>query len=166
MEFLRKVSAPMTVILFFFIALFLYTKLAGPIPFDITSVTTSKSDAFSVTGEGKVDVKPDSATVRLGVIARGTTSEQAKTALNTNINKVIDSIKALGVDEKDIKTENFNIYPEYGDVRPLPAGAETVSDQNRITGYSANTNLTVTVESSDLANQILDAGVAAGANQV
>lgn len=149
----------------FFGLMFVYTKLAGPIPFDINSVTTSKSDAFSVTGEGKVDAKPDSATVRLGVVARAATSEQAKTALNTNINKVIDAVKALGVDEKDIKTENFNIYPEYDQVRPLPAEAP-VSDQNRISGYTANTNISVAVETADLANKIVDAGVIAGANQV
>lgn len=149
----------------FFILVFVYTKVAGPIPFDINSVTTSKSDAFSVTGEGKVEAKPDSATVRLGVVSRAATSEAAKTALNTNINKVIESVKALGVGEKDIKTENFNIYPEYGDARPLPAD-QPVSDQNRISGYTANTNITVTVGSAELANKILDAGVSAGANQV
>ena len=169
MEILRRVAAPVTVILFFFVALFIYTKLAGPIPFDVNSITTSKSDAFSVTGEGKVDVKPDSATVRLGVVAQASTAEAAREALNANINKVIEAVKGLGVEEDKIKTENFNIYPEYGNNnRPLPADLPDapVSDQNRITGYNANTNLTVTVETAELANQILDAGVAAGANQV
>ena len=74
----------------FFVLLFTYTRLAGPIPFDITSITTSKSDAFTVTGEGKVEAKPDSATVHLGVVAKGATSELAQSGLNTNINKVIE----------------------------------------------------------------------------
>lgn len=152
-------------ILVFFALLFGFTKLLGPIPFDINSVTTSKSDAFSVSGEGKVDVKPDSATVRLGVVARGASAEGAKASLNTNINKVIEAIKVLGVDEKDIKTENFNIYPEYGNLKPLPAEVP-VLDQDRITAYSANTNISVTVKSEDLANKIVDIGVENGANQV
>lgn len=164
-EFLKRIAAPIVVILFFFITLFAYTKLAGPIPFNISSVTTSKSDAFSVTGEGRVDAKPDSATVRLGVVARASTEEAAKNALNSNINQVIEAIKGLGVAEDKIKTENFNIYPEYGDLRPLPADSP-VSDQNRISGYTGNTNLTVTVETAELANKVVDAGVAAGANQV
>lgn len=149
----------------FFGLMFVYTKLAGPIPFDVNSVTTSKSDAFSVTGEGKIEAKPDSATVRLGVVARAGTEEAAKNQLNTNINKVIESVKALGVSEDKIKTENFNIYPEYGDIRPLPADLP-VSDQNRISGYTGNTNLVVTVDTADLANKVVDAGVDAGANQV
>lgn len=146
----------------FFILLFGFSKILGPIPFDVTSVTTTKSDAFSVTGEGKVEAKPDSATVRLGVVARAVTSEQAKTALNTNINKVIEAVKAVGVDEKDIKTENFNVYPEYSQPVTLTQPAE----QNRISGYTASTNIAVTVATADLANQIIDIGVANGANQV
>lgn len=165
MELLRRIAAPVIVILFFFVVLFAYTKLAGPIPFDVNSVSTSKSDAFSVTGEGKVEAKPDSATVRLGVVARGSTSELAKTNLNTSINDIVDSIKDLGVEEDDIKTENFNIYPEYNDLRPLPANTVS-SDQNRITGYTGNTNITVKVADAEMANKVLDIGVAHGANQV
>lgn len=165
MEILRRVAAPVIVILFFFVALFIYTKLAGPIPFDVTQVTTSKSDAFTVTGEGKVDAEPDSATVRLGVVARAATSELARDVLNKNINAVIESIKALGVPEEDIKTENYNIYPEYGDVRPLPADVP-VADKNSISGYTANTNITVTVDTAEMANKVVDTGTASGANQV
>lgn len=165
MEILRRAAAPIIVILFFFAVLFTYTKLAGPIPFSVNSVTTSKTEPFVVTGEGKVEATPDSATVRLGVVARGATAEAARSTLNTNINSVIEQIQALGVAEDKIKTENFNIYPEYGDMRPLPADVPS-SDQNRITGYNANTNISVTVDNAELANKIVDAGTAAGANQV
>ena len=41
----------------FFVFLFLYTRLAGPVPFNITSVTTTKSDTFNVTGEGTAVIK-------------------------------------------------------------------------------------------------------------
>ncbi|HLC88298.1 MAG TPA: SIMPL domain-containing protein [Patescibacteria group bacterium] len=162
---LNQIATNLISLVVFFILLFGFTKILGPIPFDITQVTTSKSDAFSVTGEGKVEVKPDSAIVRLGVVARAKTEEAAKNLLNTNINKVISSIKALGVAEDKIKTENFSIYPEYSNVRPVPAGAEPV-DQNTISGYTGSTNLSVTVDTAGLANRIIDAGVSSGANQV
>jgi hypothetical protein len=162
---LNQISTNLISLAVFFILLFGFTKILGPIPFDITSVTTSKSDAFSVTGEGKVEAKPDSATVRLGVVARAATAELVKSQLNTNINKVIESVKGLGVAEDKIKTENFNIYPEYGEVKPLLPGTQPV-DQNRISGYTANTNITVTVDTAELANQIIDIGTASGANQV
>lgn len=166
MEILNKIAAPIIVILFFFIVLFGYTKLAGPIPFDITQVTTSKTDAFTVTGEGKVNAMPDSATVRIGVVAKAATSEKAQEILNSDINKVIESIKALGVKDEDIKTENYNIYPEYNDVLMVPSERETTANQNNISGYNANTNITVTVATAELANKVLSAGTASGANQV
>lgn len=150
----------------FFVLLFTYTRLAGPIPFDITSVTTSKSDAFTVTGEGKVEAKPDSATVHLGVVAKGATSELAQSGLNTNINKVIEAVKALGVEESKIKTDNYNIYPEYGDVRVMSIAPVPPTDENGITGYNANTNITVTLEDPKLADKVIDAATANGANQV
>lgn len=164
---LNQIATNLISLAVFFILLFGFTKILGPIPFDITSVTTSKSDAFTVTGEGKVEVKPDTAVVHLGVVARAATSEQAKNALNININKVITAVKDLGVDEKNIKTENFNVYPEYrNEIQPMAPGTQTITDQNRISGYTANTNITVTVDTAELANRIIDAGSAAGANQV
>jgi uncharacterized protein len=148
----------------FFVLVFIYTKLAGPIPLNVNSVMTSKSDAFSVTGEGKVDVKPDSATVRLGVVSQANTQEEAKNLLNTNINRVIASIKALGVADDKIKTENFNIYPEYNE-KPLTPTTQPAAEQDRISGYTANTNISITVNDADLANKIMDVGLGQGANQ-
>jgi len=150
----------------FFLLLFIYTAIAGPIPFSINSVTTTKSDAFSVSGEGRVEAKPDSATIRLGVVAKGATEEVAKNNMNTSINRVLGALKDLGISEDKIKTENFNIYPEYNSVRAPVTADSPGPDQNQIAGYTGNTNLSITVETAELANQVLDAGVEAGANQV
>ena len=160
---LNQIATNLISLAVFFMLLFGFTKILGPIPFDITQVTTSKSDAFSVTGEGKVDAKPDSATVRLGVVARGATEQAAKDLLNSDINKVISAIKGLGISEDKIKTENFNIYPDYDQVKTLEI--ET-NRPDKISGYNANTNISVIVDNAELANQIIDAGVAVGANQV
>ncbi len=143
-------------ILAFFLALFLYTKLVGAIPFTITTVSSSKADAFSVSGTGKVAVKPDLAILSLGVSANGQSVKAAQDSLNLNINKVATSIKALGVSEEDIQTTNYNISPTYD----FKSGSQT------ITGYSANTNLSVKVKDLNLANSVLDGATASGANQV
>ena len=158
-EILRRVTAPVIVILFFFLALFIYTKLAGPIPFDVNSVTTSKSDAFSVTGEGKVDAKPDSATVRVGVLANGATAEAAQEELNKNINKVTEglfSLSSIQIKEEDVKTENYNVTPNI-DYRE---GNQTIK------GYQANSNIVITVREIDRVNDIVDIATTNGANQV
>lgn len=158
-------------IIFSLVSLFVYTKLAGPIPFSVTSVTTQKTDSFSVTGEGKAAMTPDNATVRLGVTSSGATAEIAKNKMNEVINKVTQEIKALGVEDKDIKTENVSVYEDYNS-RPLPAdkmGATTpaVQDPNaRATSYIGNTTLVISTKQVDMANKVIDVGTKNGINQL
>jgi uncharacterized protein len=143
-------------IVVFFLALFAYTRLAGPIPFTVTTVTTTKTDTFSVTGEGKVSVPPDIAIISAGVQAQGATVKIAQDLLNKNINAVSSAVKSTGVSEKDIQTSGYNIYPQY-DYR---------TGNQKITGYQASSTLTIKVRAIDSANSVIDAATAAGANQV
>lgn len=143
-------------IIVFFIALFAYTKLAGPIPFTVTSVTTTKTDTFTVTGEGKVSVPPDIAVVSAGVQAQAATVKLAQDQLNTAINAVSAAVKKAGVADKDIQTSGYTITPMYDYSGRTP----------RITGYQASSNLTIKVRAIDTANAVIDAATAAGANQI
>lgn len=141
----------------FFILLFLYSKFLGPLPVFINSIVTNKSDIFSSTGEGTAFIKPDIAVVRAGVQSNGQTVKEAQDQLNANINKVTESVKALGIKTEDIETENYNIYPNT-DFRE--------GQNQKITGYSANTNLAIRVKEIDKTNQIIDAVTRSGANMV
>lgn len=143
-------------ILVFFAALFAYTKLAGPIPFSVTQVTTTKTDTFSVSGEGKATVSPDIAVVNAGVQTQGATAKQAQDQLNKSINAVSEAVKKAGIDAKDIQTSNYSVYPNY----------DYNGGQQKIIGYHANSTLTIKVREIDRANSVLDAATANGANQV
>lgn len=153
---LKAIIYPLTTLLVFFILLFVYTKLAGPIPFSVSSVTTTKSDSFQVSGEGEVNAKPDLATISLGVQASGPTVKAAQDSLNTSINAVSAAIKKLGIEDKDIQTQNYNVNPNY-DFQSTP---------QKITGYQANTNLTVKIRQLDKVNSAIDTATTAGANQI
>lgn len=152
----NKFNSPFAWILTFFILLFVYTKLVGPIPFSVNSITTIKSTTFDVTGEGKVTAIPDLALINVGVSASALTVKEAQDQLNKNINKVSDAIKKLGIDSKDIQTTNYNINPDYD----FSLGTQ------KIKGYSANTNLSIKVRQIDKANDVIDQATANGANQV
>lgn len=143
-------------VILFFIALFAYTKLVGPIPFSVNQTTTTKTDTFTVTGEGKVTVTPDIATINAGVTAQGTTVTQVQDQLNRTINAVTDAVKKAGVVPADIQTTNYNINPMYDYRNATP----------RITGYQANSAITIKVRKLDSANAVIDAATGAGANQV
>lgn len=143
-------------VILFFIALFAYTKLAGPIPFSVTSVTTTKTDMFTVTGEGKATAAPDIATVSVGVQAQGSSVKGVQNQLNTAVNAVSAAVKKAGVDAKDIQTSNYSINPMY----------DYSGRTQRITGYQASSNLTITVRAIDNANGVIDAATQAGATDV
>lgn len=152
-----KTAATVAVpVIAFFVLLFIYTKLAGPVPFSVTSVTTTKTDTFNVSGEGVAEAKPDIATVTVGIESRGNTVKSAQDQINAVINKVSAAIKELGVEQKDIRTQNYNINPTY----------DYQSGTQKITGYTASTNLFIKVRNIDLVNQVIDQATANGANQV
>ncbi len=153
---MKSITVIVVPIVIFFILLFLYTKIAGPIPFSVNSVTTNKSDTFNVTGEGSVAAKPDIATLNVGIQAQGSTVKAAQDQINAAINKVAEAIKKLGVEQKDIQTTNYNINPNY----------DFQGNIQRITGYSASTNLNIKVRNIDLVNQVIDQATESGANQV
>lgn len=151
-----KVPSPLIWLLSFFVLLFVYTKLVGPIPFSITSVTTSKSTTFDTTGEGKALAKPDIASVSVGIQAQAQTVQSVQEQINSVINKISAGLKQAGVDSKDIQTRNYSIYPNY----------DYTSSQQRITGYNASTTLLVKVRNLDNVNNVIDTATANGANQV
>lgn len=153
---MKQSASALLPLVVFFILLFAYTKIAGPIPFAVSSVTTNKSDTFTVSGEGKVTVKPDLATVTVGIQATGSTVKQTQDQINMVINQVSVAIKKLGVADKDIQTTNYYISPTY-DYR---------TGSQRITGYQASTNFLIKVRTLDKINEVIDASTANGANQV
>jgi len=133
-----------------FVAVWLLLRFGPSIP--VSSVVSQKQDFFTVTGEGKVTVVPDTAIVDLGITINQPSVKVAQSEANSVINSISQAIKNLGVAAKDIKTSNYSVYPLY--------------DQNRITSYQVNTNLTITVREIDKANQVIDAATAKGANSV
>lgn len=151
---MNKLHTLLLVPVIFFGMLFLYTQLGGTIP--VTSVVTQKNDAFTVTGTGEVETTPDQVSVSVGVQTTGSTVSQVQTDLNTRSKAVVDAIKAVGIDQKDIQTTNYSIYPEY----------DYETGRQRVRGYTASTNVTVTTKQIDQINAVIDAATANGANTV
>ena len=133
----------------------LFLRFMPPVP--ISSVVTQKQDQFTVSGEGKVAVVPDMAVIDVGISINRPTVKSAQDQANSVINSVSAAVKALGVEDKDIKTSNYSIYPQYdyssGSIGPS-------------TGFPVNVNLNPKVRNIDLANQVVDAATTNGANTV
>ena len=153
---LKDLKTPFFTVLFIFLGFFLFTKIFGPIPFSINSVTTTKETLFTVDGEGEVTAIPDTAHVMLGVNKNAATVKVAQDEVNKIINQITQDIKNLGVDVKDIKTTNYSVNPSYD----YTAGKQT------ITGYEVSATIDVKLSPLDKANQAIDLATKAGATQV
>lgn len=66
-----------------------------------------------VSGKGEVVVKPDIATISFTVTEEKLDVGVAQDTVNKTVAKVLAYIKTQGVDEKDLKTTSYNIYPRY-----------------------------------------------------
>lgn len=131
-------------------------KMVGGASLSVNQVSTQKMSTFDVTGESEITAIPDEATVQMGVQVNKATVSQAQDEINQIINNVTKSVKDLGVKEQDIKTTDYNIYPDY----------DYSAENRRIIGYNASTNIKVTIKDFEKLNQVIDAGTLAGANNV
>jgi hypothetical protein len=111
---------------------------------------------LELSGEGRVNVKPDIATVRLSILTEGKTADEAVKKNAQKANELIERMLRFEIPREDMKTTGLNLYPFYSN--------EPDTDIPRIVGYRAQDSIAVEAP-VQLAGKVFDAGVAAGANE-
>ena len=152
----KNSPSPLGIVLFSFIVLYLFAHFLGPIPFSVTSVTTTKTNLFTVQGTGEVTAIPDTAELNLGVNKTASTVAAGQDQVNTIINNLTADLKKLGIEEKNIKTTDYSVNPNY----------DYSGNSQRINGYSVNASIQVKVNPLDKANQAIDIATKDGATNV
>lgn len=122
----------------------------------INQVTTNKQMTFDVAGESKITTIPDQAEVRMGIQVNESTVKAAQDRANQVINTINAQLGELGIEKSDIKTEQYSLYPNY----------DYEAGNQRITGYTVNAELLVTMTDFAQLNQAIDMATTAGANQI
>ena len=82
--------------------------------------------------------------------------QTAQGKVNDAINAAVEALKKLGIDEKAIQTDSISIYRQY----------DYSGDTPVVTGFSASTQLRVSLSDISLAGEAIDAGISAGLNNV
>ena len=109
---------------------------------------------LSVLGTGSVTTTPDTARLSAGMTTQGSTASEAMDANATAMAKVIAALKDAGISSKDLQTEFVSVNPRYDD-----AG-------QAVTGYTATNSVSAVVRGLADVGDVIDAAVAAGANNV
>ena len=123
---------------------------------------------ITVSGEGKVAVKPDIATFTAGVVSQAKKVKDAQLDNTRRSNAIISYLKGQGLLEKDVKTVNYSISPQYQyfDTPPCYSSPCPPRKPPEIVAYQVSHTLEVKVRELDKVDDLLEGVVANGANEV
>ena len=117
----------------------------------------SEPTLITVSGEGDVMAVPDIAELRVGVqTGPKKTAKEAMTALEKSMNEVLASVRAMKIEEKDIRTEQLMLNPSY----------DWSDGKQTLRGYEATQSLVVKVRDMDNVGNVLSGVANVGENQI
>lgn len=114
--------------------------------------------SITVTGTGRVPVRPDVADLRLGVSLTEPTVEAARSAAARALGDVLARLRALGIEDRDLQTSIVAVNPQYDYSRE--------GRPPRLAGYTISNLVAVTVRTIDRVGEAIDAALTAGATSV
>jgi uncharacterized protein YggE len=122
------------------------------------SLPAQKTPTIEVSGTGGVQVKPDIAVIRIGVATEDANAAAAVAKNSAATAKVLSEIAAAGIEQKDLQTSQFSLYPQ--------AQTGSYARKDGSVTFRASNTVSVTVRKLDRLGEILGASVAAGSNQI
>lgn len=111
-----------------------------------------------VSGSGKVAVVPDLTLVSLGAEARAVSVRQARDEAASAMEQMMGVLESSGIQKKDIKTQFFNIQPEYV--------WNDFAKRQEIKGYRVTNTISVKVRNLEGLGALLDRVADAGGDLV
>jgi uncharacterized protein len=111
---------------------------------------------ITVTGVGRVAIRPDVADLRVGATVSAETAERARDAVARSMTAVLAAVRSLRVLDADLQTSSLMVTPR----TDYSAGTP------RVTGYEATNAVAVVVRDLETLGAIVDRAVAAGATSI
>lgn len=119
---------------------------------------TDQEDRFSVSGSAVVYAKADIANISVGLKTEvKKTAAEATLENSKTMNKILEAVRDLEIEDKDIKTTNYNLRPVYN---------WTESRGQVLKGYEVSQNVTLKIRNLESIGAIIERTTELGANQV
>lgn len=125
-----------------------------------------KKNTIMVSGTGKVYSKPELALITFSVRNEAETVSAAMTENTENMNAIINIMKSKGIEDKDLKTTSFNVYPRYEWRKPQIELWPQPERDRVLAGYEINQSLQVKIRDLNKIGEIIQGATDAGASQV
>lgn len=127
--------------------------IVAGILFGIFMFKGGEDRTVQATGSAQMSVAPDEVLVYLQIQTKSLSAETAKNRNAEITDDVLTGLIKLGLERKDIETENYNIYPEY----------DWSKGKQEFKGYVASNYMKVKATDFDKVGDIIDSAVDAGA---
>lgn len=144
-----------------------YRGESGPAPVGYPGVSAAPfyqgsngQTGIWVSGQGKIAVEPDLVLLSIGVESSGSTVNEANSEASGAMDAIVKALNDAGVEDRDIQTTSFNIYPQYEYREELESGIRR--SKQILVGYRVNNSATIKVRDLDGVGEIIDDVVTAG----
>ena len=125
-------------------------------PIKVVTAVNCNNCIMKVGGKGTVKAEPDGASAVLGVVTENLQLENAQNENTQKMSNVIDSLIKNGVPREDIRTQTYQILPQY----------DFVNGEQVFRGYRVVHEIKVETNNLNMAGTVIDEAVRAGANTV
>ena len=130
---------------------------------EMAAVATRESVAGSgiwVNGQATVTVEPDLVLLNIGVEAIAETVAEARAEASSAMDAIVEAVKVHGLEDQDVQTKSFNIWPQYEYPEVTSGGTRT--RKQVLVGYTVNNSARIKIRDVDAVGTIIDAVAEAG----
>lgn len=112
---------------------------------------------ITVSGEGEVLAVPDIGQFSFSVNAEGVDAAEAQELSGTKMNDILAYLTEQGIEDKDVKTQNYNLYPKwrYEERECLSVNSYCPPGERVQDGFEVSQTVMVKIRETDTSGQII-----------
>lgn len=164
--FIKNAFAAILVLLAVYVATLAVTEMKG---WRFIGSGTTATNTISVSGKGEVFAVPDIAQFTVTVTKEAKEVRVAQKQATDAMNAIIAYVRSEGIAEKDIKTTNYSVSPQYDWVQKTCPRSEygCPGGEQVLRGYQVSQSISVKVrDNTDKASDILAGAGSKGATDI
>ena len=154
----KKIVAPIMALVLIVLGIYLVSLTRNSMEsYNYIGKSPEFQDRITISGDGKVTVSPDVATISVGVITEKKSVADAQSENTEKMNGIIKSLKGdFEIESDDLQTSRYRINPRY----------QYDDGKRSIVGYEVSQTLTVKVRDFDNIGGVISKSGDLGANSV
>lgn len=129
--------------------------LVGLKQYTVVGSDVPAMNTITVSGEGEAIATADVATFTFGVSHEAETAKEAQAQVTEIMNQALAYLDEQEVEEKDVKTTNYSVYPRYDFVRIQCITFPCDDGRRELRGYEVSQSVQVKVRDLDNAGTVL-----------